>query len=192
MCDFGGMIKNPASSIAPIGTLMSGIGTLVSADTSIKSGKAQRTAAQFTASQLDQNANAAMATGQRLSADERLKAELLASRAIAVAGASGGDVTSPSVSKLIADISGRGAYNAGVVLYDAEERARKMSLGAQTTRYEGELAADGGYSKAGAQLFGGAASLAKSASLFGKYGRGGPKPKDAGAEEWYPTDTGNP
>jgi len=188
MCGFPGEIKNPASSIAPAGTIMSAIGNLVSARTAIKTGKAQRTAARFTADQMDQSAGNVLAAGQRLSANERLKADLLASRAIAVAGASGGDVSSPGVTSLIADIAGRGAYNAGIALYDAEDKARLMRMGATASRYEGDVAAAGGYSRAGAHLFAGAGAMAKSSSLFGKYGRGGPKPNDAGAEEWYPTN----
>lgn len=176
MCDFAGEIKqNPASSLGAFGTIMSAIGNISSASTARTAGGAQRTAAYYTASQQDAAAQSVEAAGQRSAMNEDLKAKLLASRAIAVAGASGGDVSSPGVTNIIADITGRGAYNAGIALYDAEDKARQLRMAAEGTRYSGDVAEAGGNSKAAAYLFGSAGNLASASSLFSKYGRGGPK-----------------
>ena len=185
MCDFAGEIKNnPAASLGPAGMIMSAIGSMVSAGTAKRVGSAQRTASYFTAAQQEDAANNVIGAGQRQAMGEELKAKLLASRAIALAAAQGGDVGSPGVTNLIADIAGRGAYNAGVALYDAEDKARLLRMGASASRYEGDIAEAGGKSKAAAYLFGGAGNLAGAASLFGKYGRGGPKKGIDPAGEW--------
>jgi hypothetical protein len=185
MCNFAGEIKNnPATTIGPAGMIMSAIGSMVSARTAQRTGSAQRTASYFTASQQDQAANNVIGAGQRQAETENLKAKLLASRAIAVAAAHGGDVGSPGVSNLIADIAGRGAYNAGVALYDAEDKARLLRMGATASRYEGDIAEAGGKSKAAAYLFGAAGNSAVASSLFTKFGRGGPKKGIDPADEW--------
>ena len=188
MCDFAGEIQQPASKIAPFGTIMSAIGSLVSAGTARRVGNAQATEANYAASQLEQNANNVVAAGQRSAAGEALKAKILASRALAVAAASGGDASSPGVEHVIADIAGRGAYNAGVALYDAEDKARQMLMGAESTRYGGQVMKAGGASKAAAYLFGGAGNMAQASSLFSKYGRGGPKTGSNPLDSAYSTD----
>ncbi len=185
MCDFASELqKNPAQTIGPAGTLLSAIGSMVSAGTAKRVGSAQRQAAYYSADQADQAASNILGAGQRMSEQERLKANLLASRAIAVAAASGGDATSPGVTQIVTDIAGRGAYNAGVALYDAEDKARLMRMGADATRYSGDVLEAGGKSRAGAYLFGSAANLAGAASLFSKYGRGGPKKEAEPTDDW--------
>lgn len=176
MCDFASEIKqNPASSLGAFGTIMGAISNIASAGTAKTVGSHQREAAYFTAAQQDQAAQSVVAAGERSAMNEDLKAKLLASRAIAVAAANGGDATSPGVSQIVADIAGRGAYNAGVALYDAEDKARQLRLAAEGARYSGDVAEAGGQSKAAAYLFGSAGNLAQASSLFSKYGRGGPK-----------------
>lgn len=179
MCSGADQITSqPATTLGPFGSIMSAIGSMVSAGTAVRTGTAQKNASYFTAKQQDDAANNVLAAGQRTAMNEDLKAKLLASRAMAVAGASGGDVGSPGVTKVIADIAGRGAYNAGIALYDAEDKARTLRLGATASRYEGDVMQSGGQSKAAAYMFGAAGNAATAASLFSKYGRGGPKKED--------------
>lgn len=194
MCDFAGEIKNPATSLGPFGTAMSAIGNLVAAGASTRAGRAKQAESNYVADQLQQNASNVVAAGQRTAENENLKAKILASRALAVAAASGGDATSPGVSHIVADIAGRGAYNAGVALYDAEDKARQMLMGAESSRYSGQVARAGGQSKAAAYLFGSAGNLAQASSLFSKYGRGGPKTSTNPMDTAYnadPTATGD-
>lgn len=165
----------PADTIAPVAAALSSIGNLVAGSAARDAGQAARTAAYFKAAQYDENATAAVAAGTRNAEEERLKANLLASRAIAVGASSGGAATDPTVTKIVSDIAGRGAYNAGVALYNAEESARQMRMQGSAARYEGEMAAIGGRQKqAGYELTAGA-NLAQASSLFAKYGRSGPK-----------------
>ncbi|MDE2468610.1 MAG: hypothetical protein KGL35_07675, partial [Bradyrhizobium sp.] len=175
MCDFASEIKsNPGSNLAPIGTIMSAIGSMVSAGTAQRVGNAQQTSQYFTAGQQLQGASNLIAAGQRTAADEQLKTNLLISRAMAVAGANGGDATSPGVAHLVADLAGRGAYNAGVALYNAEDAARFSQLGAEADMYEGGIQKNAGLDRSAAYLLNAGSNLAKASSLFSKYGQGGP------------------
>lgn len=75
----------------------------------------------------------AQAVGQLQAFEEERQAELLASRAIAVAAA-GGSVS--DVDHIIADIYGEGAYRASIALYEAETRAEQLRFqGRQAAKY---------------------------------------------------------
>ena len=134
--------------LAIIGTLMQMGGGMASASAARTAGINQRIAADYKARQLEQNATQQIAASQRRAGEERRRAQLVASRALAVAGASGAGVSDPSVANLLADLEGEGAYRAGVAMYDAEEQARQMRMGAATSRYEGAIAEAGGRSRA--------------------------------------------
>lgn len=179
MCSGADQIQ--PSTIAPFGTVMSAIGSLVAGNSARDAGAAHRTAADYRAAQLEQNASNVVAAGQRTAADERLKAQLLASRAIAVAGSQGSPVTDGDVTKIVSDITGRGAYNAAIALYNAEDQARQMNMGAEAERFTGAVQEAGGKQKQAAYSFGAAGKLAEASSLFSKYGRGGPK---AAQDDW--------
>lgn len=154
-------------------------------------GDAMQAAADFEAAQLRVNAGQAVAGGQRNAQNETLKAQLLASRAAAVAAAGGGAVTDPSVTHIIADITGRGSYNAAVALYQGEDAARSMNAGADAKTLEGKIAKQGGIDRAAAyntqadaanlRAFGALGTGAL--SLFGKYGQGGPGASPLAATE---------
>lgn len=170
--------QGPAAAMGGIGTILGFIGNMKAAGASSSAGKAQRAAADFEAAQIRQLAVQTVASSQRDAATERLKQELLTSRAIAVAGASGGGVTDPTVSRIISDITGRGTYNQAVALYQGEEKARQMNLSADAKTYEGAIAEQGGEQRAAAYRMGALGGLATGgASLYGKYGMGGPKNK---------------
>lgn len=176
MCSGADQISNnPATSLGVAGAMLSGISNLVAGDAARQAGNATRGAAYYRAAQLEQNAGNTMAMGERQAADERLKATLLASRALAVAAASGGGASDPTVTKIITDIAGRGAYNAGIALYNAEDEARKMTEGAAAERYSGDVAQMGGRQRQAAYQIGAAGRFAQGASLFSKYGRNGPR-----------------
>src|SRR3990167_1798671 len=96
-------------------------GTILSAGSSIGGGYAQQRAAQqraqmaeYQAAQLRQAAGQERASSQRSAIEERRRASLIASRALALAGAGGGGVSDPGVANLLADIEGEGAYRAAV------------------------------------------------------------------------------
>ena len=74
------------------------------------------------------------AIGQLGAFEEARQAELMASRAIAVAAAGG---YSADIDHLIADIHGEGAYRASIVMYEAESEAERL-------RFEGRQAEEFG------------------------------------------------
>lgn len=130
---------------------------------------------EFEAKQLEQNAGQAIAASQRVALDRARDARYVQSRALAVAAASGGGVSDPTVVNLIGRIAGEGAYRQGLALYEGEDRARAMRMAAATKRFEGTMAIEEGDMSADAFATQGMGSLVKGgASLFSKYGGKGP------------------
>lgn len=140
----------------------------------------QRRQAEFDneAAQLEQNANNAAAVGQRNAQAQDLQTQLVASRALAVAAASGAGASDPTVINTIARINQEGSYRSMMDLYAGEERERAMNYQATLDRYSGGVAAsDAGYAEKMSR-FGAAATILQSAgtaSLYSRYGAGGPQ-----------------
>lgn len=125
------------------GNVLDAFGKLQAGQAAKAAGQRAQTELNFEAAQYDQNAGQAVAASQRSAFDEERKARLVASRALAVAAAGGG-ASDPTVVKTIADITGEGAYRAGIALYGGEEQSRRLTMAAEAKRYEGEVAKIGG------------------------------------------------
>lgn len=112
----------------------------------------------------------AMAASQRTALEERRQADLVASRALAVAAASGGGVSDPTIVDILTRTKGEGAYRARVALYEGEARSRAMRVSA----------AGGGTFDSSQMLKAGyqAAAMGKlvrgAGTLYAKYGMNGP------------------
>lgn len=119
-----------------MGTLASAKGSLESARAISDAGAAQETSLRFQATQLRQNAGQVEASAQRVSEDKIRQAKLMASRALAVAGASGGGVSDSTVQNLIAQITGEGKLASLTALYEGETSAAGMRRQAAVTEYE--------------------------------------------------------
>lgn len=133
-------------------------------------------AKEFEAAQLEQNAGQQIAAAQRKALEERRRATLVASRALAVSAASGSGASDPTVEKIISDIAGEGAYRAGLQLYEGEDIASRLRSGAQASRFEGESIMQYGRERARAANVSAFGSLfSGGASLYTKYGMGGPQ-----------------
>lgn len=128
---------------------------------------------EFQAQMLEERAGAEIATAQRQRFEESRTAGLVASRALAVAAASGGGASDTTVGNLIARVKGEGAYRGMVRMYEGESRARTLRLGATAKRYEGAL---GVQEAAAGQRIGNNMAFANlligSGGLYGKYGGG--------------------
>ena len=136
-------------------------------------------AKEFEAQQLDQQAGQSIAISQRAASRERRNAQVIASRALALAAASGGGASDSSVNILLADIDNEGAYRASMALYQGEENARRLRMSASSKRYEGEAGIEGAESRADAiNLQTAASGLDALSSLYGKYSGGGPNSTD--------------
>lgn len=165
-----------AGSVAGMGWMQAGL-ALVDAYNTREAGKMQKI--QLERQQMyqafnqwagDRQAGVVIAASQRTAAEERRQADLIASRALAVAAASGGGVSDPTVVDILARTRGEGAFRAQVALYEGEERARAIRIsGAGGSDFDASSQVMAGANAAAA------GRLAKTGlSLYARYGMGGP------------------
>lgn len=145
------------------------IGIGLSAGAQAGAGRNAKRAANIQAQQLDIAGGQEIAASQHQAEEERRKAQLVASRAQAVAGASGGGASDPTVLDTISDIAARGEYDAMVALYEGNERARAMRNKGDVARAEGKSQENAGYIRATST------AIESGTSLHAKYGKGGYK-----------------
>lgn len=160
------------------GSLQS-LGSNMSAASHVQFGIQARQAAQFQADQLRQNANTAQAASQRQAFDIDRQTQYITSRALAVAAASGGGASDPSVVRLIARDAGEGAYQKQLALYGGRDQARLDLETADAKTYEGQTTERNSLEVGAAGYVGGATNLlksrAKGASLLQRFGGDGPQ-----------------
>lgn len=156
-----------------IGGMMQKEGYEDAAEASRVAGRRRSIAAKFEAEQLEQMAGQSIAASQRDAREERRRADLAASRAIALAAASGGGASDTTVVKIISDLKGEGAYRSAVALYRGEEQARRLRMGAKGKRYEALVSEEGGNLQGQSYDTMATASMFNTgASLFSRYGGG--------------------
>jgi hypothetical protein len=181
----------PAAQQAPltlnaVGGGLDAFGQGLGAVSHIMFGIQARQAAQFQAAQLRQNADSAQASSQRSAIDVDRQTQMITSRALAVAAASGGGASDPTVVNLIARDAAQGAYLKSVALYQGDDRARLMSEQADAKDFEGKATERNSYEVGAAAFAGGATSLlkthARGASLFSRFGGGGPNLTQSGSD----------
>ena len=145
-------------------------GSLLSAFGSLTEGRQMYAASQYQAKQMESNAGQAEAAGQRDAINQLRQSELMQSRALAVAGASGAGATDPTVLRLISGIAGEGALAAQTAMFNANEQARGMRNQASATRFEGKQAKSASKIKAISTVLSGAGSAAMAGSRFNNGG----------------------
>jgi hypothetical protein len=171
-----------AAGMKVVGSLLEMEGHNQAGEAARVAGRRRNVAAQFEAEQLEQQAGQSVAASQRTALEEKRKADLVASRALALAAASGGGASDTSVVKIIADLKGEGSYRSAVALYRGEEQARKLRMAGKAKRYEGALAEESGIQEqAGHEIAGMASLFTGGSSLYGRYGAGGPGPGTSGS-----------
>ena len=141
------------------GGLLSAGGKIMEGNAAYQDGVNQRLALEFQAKQHDQNAIQAVATGQRAAKEVSRETELLKSRMLAVAAASGAGASDPGLMNLIAEQAGIGTLNSMAELYKGEEQARQQRMTGKAKRYEGYQAEVQGRKKRDASRVSAAASL---------------------------------
>lgn len=178
------MAMDFAPALSIFGGMMRGIGTGMSAAGYRDAASARRAEAAYQASALERRAKDQVAAGMRGAAEERRQGELAISRIRAVAAASGGGATDPTVINLIAGAASEAEYRARIAMYQGESNAAAMREQAKLTRYGAEYEARGYETLAVTTLIGGLAGSASTyASLLDTYG-----PKTTGASaSLYPT-----
>lgn len=147
--------------------LMAG-STILQAGGTIAGANAQAGQLKSEATQLDALAGTDRASAQRTGSEQKRQARLLQSRALAVAAASGGGASDPTVINILSRLEGEGEYRSLVALYEGEEVARSKEAQASARRKEAKNVKRAGYlSAAGKVLEGGA-------TMFTRFGGGGP------------------
>ena len=194
-----------ASAIGSItGTLIQAYGAVQQGRTAAIAGQMALDAAEFNANMLEFSAREAarqggrvVAISQRQAAEERRQGRLAASRALAVAAASGGGVSDPTIIDLIARTEGEAYYRANVALYEGEAEERRLRFEALLGRGAAAQARIGGQAAlAAGQGRRAAFNLAAlgrvfegGASLYAKYGGRGPGKGDTALIGSYPGET---
>jgi len=157
--------------------------TILSAGSQIAKGNAYRAVGQrkkalseFEAQQLETEAEGAQGIGLRGAQDERLKAQVVNSLALARAAASGAGASDPTVLNLLAQTSGESAYRQALAMYEGEAQARLDRMRASAVRYEGDTAASDANIAAGQTGIGALSTVlsggAKVMSMYDKYWAG--------------------
>jgi hypothetical protein len=137
----GGIISGAGTiptgtSVSPAGGIISGAGTILQFMGQMEMGRAARirgqqaaAMAEFNAWEAQRQAGIAISISQRQAAEERRQATLVASRALAVAAASGAGVSDPTMVRIIANARGEGAVRAATSLYEGAALSRRLRGG---------------------------------------------------------------
>jgi hypothetical protein len=149
-----------AQFAAFIPLIISAAGTLIQGSSAKQQGEAAGL-------QMEHVAGQERAGSQRVSAERRKSARYLASRAKALAAASGATADDPTVTNILNDIDAEGEYGALAAMYEGEERARGLEYGAKIARKQGQAAMTSSTISAGSTI------LAGGSSWYDKYGGGG-------------------
>jgi hypothetical protein len=117
-------------------------GGIASENAAKKAASARKAAAEFEAQQLEQNAGQVISAAQRQAFETTRTGAYTASRALAVAAASGGGASDPTVMYTISQLASETAYRRSLDLYQGEERSRQLKMSAAASRYSGQIGAD--------------------------------------------------
>lgn len=162
------------------GSFFQAYGALEAGKTAKINAERARLAAEFEAVEAERAGKASIAVAQRQMLEEQRKGRVLASRALAVAAASGGGASDPTIINILADTEGAASYNAAVALYEGESRARQLRLQAAGARLSGsEAVLEGASRNFGAKLTAGGYGFKGGASLYARYGNNGPSGDNA-------------
>lgn len=135
------------------------VASVISAIGGIATGIAEKKQADFQAKQQEMQGKEDFAASQRDADQKRKEAELVNSRAQALAAASGGDATDPTIVQLMTGTTQQGELNAQSSLYTGEQQKRGLFDQAAATRMSGQASMFGSFLGAAGTL----------ASGFGKY-----------------------
>ena len=162
-----------AAAIPYIGTILGVAGKARSAKAARKQGRQLLALRNEQAVDIERQAVEVKAIAQRQAIDEQEKAELLISRAQAVAAASGGSATDQTVLDVMSDIEGEGAYRAAMAMYQGEREAETLRQEAKYTRAGGEISRQESNARARAYEMEAVGTIAQGATTFyDRYNKG--------------------
>lgn len=147
-------------------------------------GRHQKALADRQAEVMEQEAGVQRAVGQRQAIEQRRRGEYIQSRAAALTGASGAGALDPTAVNMMGALEGETELRAANELFMGEETGRGLDYGAEIERSGGlgaKAAADAkahaAYSKADQALFKAGGTILSgigTATMYGKFGQGGP------------------
>lgn len=129
-----------------------------------KAGYAEQEQAMAQAKAKELDAKNSVAMKQREAHEEMRQARVLASRALALAAAGGGNASDITVMNLIADIDSEGIYRAQVAMYEGEAQAQMYNLEADSLKKYGQSRKEAGKARAEARW------LSSFGSMYSQYG----------------------
>ncbi|MGA0595602.1 hypothetical protein [Enterovirga sp. CN4-39] len=130
------LLRDPLT--ATLGVI-SGIGTIggsiLQAGAARDQAEAAARAQEMEAAALEREAAEKQAAAQRQAITEGRKTDLVLSRTQALAAASGGGATDPTVLDIMGDAAGQGAYNSAAAIYEGAAQARGLEERAELSRF---------------------------------------------------------
>lgn len=177
-------MANPLAVLFAAGTLMKAYGQMREGRQARKAGELRAEQLAFNAREAERLALRVRAVSQRRAAEELRQGRLVASANLARAAASGASVSDPTVVKLLADAEAEFTYRANIALFEGEAEARRLRVEAALGRVSGAQARLAGLEEERGARFAAIGSvLTGGASLYSKYGGGGPSGDSALIED---------
>lgn len=168
----------PAIVLTVASTVLTAYGQIQQGKAADAAAKGQQQSLEYQAKQRESIAGQERAQAQRRAIEESRTKRLTQSKVVARSSASGAGALDGSVIDIMGDLEQEGQYNAGVALYEGEERARSLETGAALDRYEGEQARIAGktakrasYLAAGSTILKGGSKVAGSDAAQSMYDR---------------------
>jgi hypothetical protein len=153
------------------GGAISASSTLAGGSYAAQAGQLQKTAADYQATELEQNASQAFASGQRKALDTTQRTNLAISTSRARAAASGVNAGVGSPVTNAGNLAQRGSYQALMDMFNGESEATGLRNQSQAVRFGGDLALMEGEEKQRASRLAALGTLAGTAgSMAGTYG----------------------
>lgn len=144
--------------------IIMGASALMSAKGQLDEGSAAEASAKSEAAQLRTEAIQDEAVSQRKAAERKRQMNLNASRALALASASGGGALDANVVDILSGFAEEADYGFRSALFEGESIARKKRYGADVREKEGKAAKSASKWKAASTILGAAGSM------YGAYG----------------------
>jgi len=136
-------------------------GSVLGAAGSVIGGIQAQQQADYQAKVQRRQAEEARAASQREAIRRAREARYVLSRQQAIAAASGGSATDPTVLDLMGDVAGEGEYQKAAALYEGNARGSSLEAQAALNRMAGRQAMLGGFVNAGTTLLSGASQWAR-------------------------------
>jgi hypothetical protein len=171
----GGALSGSAFALGNIGSALSAANTIAGGNYAAEAGQMKQSLADFQAEQDVENSPGEIASAQRQAINVDQQANLQRSSAVANAAAGGIEAGTGSALTNQAQIMGRGNYQAGMDLWQGQNRATQLLNDAAGKQYSGYMDLLGGEeAQRAADLSAGSTIAGGGASLLRMYGGGMP------------------